>query len=29
MFCFKLENMKEDAKKKYVTAMKTEGIVWQ
>lgn len=29
MFCYKLENMKEDAKKKNVPAMKAEGIVWQ
>lgn len=29
MFCFRLKNMREDAKKKYVTAMKAEGIVWQ
>lgn len=28
-WCFKSENMKEDAKKKYVTAMKAEGIVRQ
>lgn len=28
-WCFKLEIMKENAKKKHVTAMKDEGIVWQ
>lgn len=28
-WCSKLENRKENAKKKYVPAMKAEGIVWQ